>query len=65
LGFLAGELKYEIIREATEIALHLFVQPAGGYAVNAGEVGIEQDALSAQNDNALGDFFRSEYDLFR
>jgi hypothetical protein len=41
LGLGAGEAEHEILREALSVALDLLVQALGSYAVEGGEIGIE------------------------
>src|SRR5450755_860573 len=49
LGFGPGEPEHEIFRKPIGVALDLFVQPLGGDAVEGGQLGIQNDAVAAQD----------------
>src|SRR5205814_6043066 len=51
----AGEAEHKIPGESLGVALHLFVEPPGRDAVQRGEFGIEQHAMTAQNKNRARD----------
>jgi len=53
--FLRGELKDEILGEALGVAAHLLVKSSCLDAIERGEVGVEHDALAAQDEDAAGD----------
>ena len=67
----AGEAEHEVIGEARGVALDLLVQALGGDAVEGGEIGIEDDALAAQDKDRVGDVrasrqsFRARHRLYR
>ncbi len=54
-GLRGGELKHEIRGEAVEVAPDLLVEALGGDAVKAGELGIQEHALAAQDEDGAGD----------
>jgi hypothetical protein len=55
LHFGAVEPEQEVLREPLGVALHLFVQASGRDPVERGELGIEDDALAAQQQDRAGD----------
>jgi len=54
--FFVAELKHEVLGEALPIAVDLLVQPLGALAVELGQIGVEQHALTADDEDALSDF---------
>lgn len=52
---LGGELEEKIRREALAITADLLVQALGGDAVERGELGVEQHAMTAQDEDGAGD----------
>jgi hypothetical protein len=48
-------LEHEIFRKPLPVSADLFVEPLGGYAVEAGELGIEQDLVTAQSEDRVRD----------
>ena len=50
-----GEPEDEVLRKPLDVAFHLLVQPLGCYAVETGEIGVENDALPAQDDERFRD----------
>jgi hypothetical protein len=49
----SGELDHEILREALPVALHRLRQHLGGYTVKLGDLGIEQDLVTAQHEGLV------------
>jgi hypothetical protein len=41
------QTEYEITRESRAVALHLLVEALGGYAVQRGEITVENDPVAA------------------
>lgn len=54
LCLLSGEPEHEILRKPCNVALDLLVQALGGDAVERGQVRIENDALTAQDQDSAG-----------
>jgi hypothetical protein len=54
-GLRGGELEHEIRGEAVEVAPDLLVEALGGDAVEGGELGIQEHALAAQDEDGAGD----------
>jgi hypothetical protein len=50
-----GELEHEIGGEPVEVTPDLLVETLGGDAVEAGEFGIQEHALAAQDEDGAGD----------
>lgn len=46
-----GELEHEIAGKSSEVATYLLVQAGGRHAVEGSQLGIEQHAMTAQNQN--------------
>ena len=55
LELLDAHLEHEIFRKPLPVAADLFVEPLGGYAVEAGKLGIEQDLVTAQSEDRVRD----------
>ena len=51
----AVETEHEIFGKALGVALDPLVQPLGADSVEGGEIGIEDDALAAQDEDCAGD----------
>jgi hypothetical protein len=49
---LLRELKHEVSREALAVALYLLVEPLDRDTVKRGKIGIEDDAVPAQDQDA-------------
>jgi flagellar hook-length control protein FliK len=48
-------LQHEIVREALAVALDLLIQAFGRHAIELGQIGVDDDALSTDNQDAAGD----------
>jgi hypothetical protein len=46
-----AQLEHEIRRETLAVATHLFVEALSSDPVEAGELGVEQDPVSAQHED--------------
>ena len=49
------ELEHEIAREALGVAPHLLVEALGGYAVEHGEIGIQEHLVASNQEDAILD----------
>jgi hypothetical protein len=49
------QLEHEIFRKALRVALNLFVEAFGGDAIEGGELGIQQHAMTAQDEDGARD----------
>jgi len=52
---LSGELKHEVWRKSPAVAANLLVEALGAYAIKRGELGVENDAMAAQDEDGAGD----------
>ena len=55
LELLGVHLEHEIFWKPLPVAADLFVEPLGGYAVEAGKLGIEQALVTAQSEDRARD----------
>jgi hypothetical protein len=47
------QLEHEVLRETVEVASNGLVEVAGGNPIECRQIGIKQDALTAQGENQL------------
>jgi hypothetical protein len=50
--------EHEIVRKTVPVAFHLFVEPLRGHSVQLGQVRVEHDLVSSNEQNARFDSFR-------
>jgi len=55
--FLLAELEHEILREPLHVAADLFIESFGGDSIECGEVGIEHDSFSPDDEDQALDLF--------
>ena len=55
LGLLAGEAEHEVLGEPLEVAADLLVETLGGHAVEQRQVGVREDFMATDHQDAVGD----------
>ncbi len=55
LCFATSQPKHEVFRKLPGIAFDLFIQPLRRYSVEVREIGIQEDTLTAQHEDAALD----------
>lgn len=53
------ELEHEVLWKSHGVAADLLVQALGGYAVDGGQIGVEHDALAANEEYPAGEVFHT------